>query len=296
MRHKTAVISKSLSPVRRLAYFRFQKVWLWVLVWGTVSSFAIARGQSFENLDFEMGLPGFISVDSALPYWTAKLGDVIQTEVLSPQLIWGQAAIMMAWYSPPYVYPMEGDLSVYLIGAGGTNAVLEQTGLVPIEARSLRFRATLGGTMEPSMEFYVTLGGQAITLYSLGTGQYGGNLSGQTGSVATLAFTAVSSSSGQQYILGLDSIYFSSDEIPLGPARPASISRVGTNIVLRVTHGIGASWCNIERLNDLTGTSRWTKIESFSPPGLGTYLWITPALNFTAAFFRVSTEYPIPGF
>lgn len=295
MRQKTAATSKSLSPVRRLAYFRFQTVWLWVLAWGSVSSFAVAQGQSFWNLDFEMGFPGYTSMEEALPDWTARVGGVVQTEVLSPQSLYGKAAIMMAWYSPP-VYPMEGDLSVYLSGAVGADAVLEQTGLVPIDARSLRFRATLDGTMEPSMEYYVTLGGQAITLYSLGNGQYGGNLSGQTGSVATLAFTAVSSSTGQQSILGLDSIYFSSDEIPLGPARPASISREGTNIVLTVTHGIGASWCNIERLYDLAGTSRWTKVKSFSPPGLGTYLWTTPVLNFTTAFYRVSTEYPIPGF
>ena len=295
MRQKTAATSKSLSPVRRLAYFRFQTVWLWVLAWGSVSSFAVAQGQSFWNLDFEMGFPGYTSMEEALPDWTARVGGVVQTEVLSPQSLYGKAAIMMAWYSPP-VYPMEGDLSVYLSGAVGADAVLEQTGLVPIDARSLRFRATLDGTMEPSMEYYVTLGGQAITLYSLGNGQYGGNLSGQTGSVATLAFTAVSSSTGQQSILGLDSIYFSSDEIPLGPARPASISREGTNIVLTVTHGIGASWCNIERLYDLTGTSRWTKVKSFSPPGLGTYIWTSSVRGSTAAFFRVSTEYPIPGF
>lgn len=294
MRQNKALISNYPLHMRAHASNHLAAPLIWLLVCCFVFPATYTQGQSFENLDFEMGLPGYTSVDDALPYWTASVGGIVQTEVLSPQVLWDQAAIMMAWYAPP-IYPMFGDLSVCLSGAGGTNAVLEQTALVPIDARSLRFSASLYGSMEPPMSFSVTLDGQPITIYDLGNG-YGGNLSGQAGNVATLVFTAYSWSSSHTSILNLDSIYFSAEEIPLGPAKPISISREGTNIVLTVTGGIGASWCNIERLNTLTGTNRWTKVKSFSPPGLGTYLWTTPMLNYTTAFFCVSTEYPIPGF
>lgn len=249
---------------------------------------------SYQNLNFEMGLPGSTSAEDALPNWVAKLDDMVQTEVLGPQILTGQAAIMMAWYSPPFVEPLEGNLSVYLSGAGGTNAVLEQTAYVPVSAQSIRFTADFSGTTVPPATFDVSLGDQLITTYSLGSGQYGGNLSGQAGTVATLAFTAVSSSPDQQSILGLDSIYFSSAEIPAGNARPSSIVRNGSNIVLEVTHGLGATMCHVERLYDLGGTDRWTQVVSFPPPGFGTYVWESPVVDSNTVFYRISTEYSSP--
>ena len=98
--------------------------------------------------------------------------------------------------------PISGQFTAYLqagdaLGGGGpADAALAQTGLVPLLAQSLRFRAQQFGFYGPgSGDLVVTLNGQPLSLITLSTGinytTYAADIHDWAGQTAELRFTAV---------------------------------------------------------------------------------------------------------
>jgi hypothetical protein len=158
-----------------------------------------ARGQSFQNLDFESayGLPGnpgsgeLVSAANALPDWTAYYGPPSNDEPLS--------SITYASNSAPLgavtVVSLLGG-SAALSGEFGIElsdyASISQMGLVPENVGSLQFEA-LGVS---SAEFSLTLGGQNLSYSEISEGSgynvYGANIpADMNGQMEALTFYIV---------------------------------------------------------------------------------------------------------
>jgi hypothetical protein len=190
-----------------------------------------ARAQgTFQNLDFEDAnlspIPagqfgGFVPIASALPDWAGYLGSTPVTQVLQDNYTLGAAEIDII--GPNWGPVIEGQYTVVLepgtatfSGSGGfVSASISQTGVVPENAASLQFKA------ETSTPFSVSMGGDNLSLFPLGTGAnlvtgakytlYGANISGFEGQVETLTITALAGPNNPDYF---DSFNFSTTTVP----------------------------------------------------------------------------------
>jgi hypothetical protein len=203
------------------------------LLLGTVS----APGQgTFQNLGFESatlvpvpGQPPFYYFTQAFPGWTGYVGGVQQGLAVYNQLAMSTAgfSIIDSVYrpleQPAYGGLIEGSYTAVLMsGAAGVNqtaaATFAQTGLVPAGTESLQFRAQLGAH-NPLASFDVTLGGQTLSLVSIGSGTnytlFGADVHAFAGETAELDFivNTYPNQFAAQYLF-LDSIEFSAEAIP----------------------------------------------------------------------------------
>jgi hypothetical protein len=103
---------------------------------------------------------------------------------------------------------------------------LVQSSLVPVDSRSLLFKAYTAGT-----DFSVSLGGVAVPILTLGTFPnytlYGGDISAFAGSIAELRFTAYPNNYPHSTIFALDDIQFSPEAIP----EPGVFGLVGLGVL-----------------------------------------------------------------
>jgi PEP-CTERM motif-containing protein len=184
-----------------------------------------AHGAAFQNLDFESGtlvpIPGDrynrVYFDQAFPGWRGYVGTNQEAAAFhngdflccSAITLWGGAS------HPEYA--IEGTYSVFLHAALGPDSQpadtsIAQTGILPLEARSLLFKArettgpglvSLGGSLLPIIPLSVT------SDYTL----YGADISAWAGREAELRFTAVAPPT-LDHFWGLDAIQFSTTPIP----------------------------------------------------------------------------------
>jgi hypothetical protein len=153
-----------------------------VLAWPCASS-----GQgTFQNLDFELGNPGAITfsdsvpISTALPFWTAEINGVAQTDVgynYFPPGPQGPAGVSLIGPGGAWP-PLDGGYSVLLTG-GNASASISQTGLIPNQAQSLTFEVDEG--LEGGGSLAVLVGGQPLSFSALATEPnytvYGANIS-----------------------------------------------------------------------------------------------------------------------
>jgi hypothetical protein len=179
---------------------------------------------SFQNLDFEAGtvvqIPGFntnrVYFDQAFPGWRGYVGGIQQTVALYNAICLGCSAIGILNSHRPPDDVIEGSLTPVLQGSDLyiADAVLAQTGQVPVGTQSLLFRARVYGRIG------VELGGQSLSLIPVGSGSnyvsYGADISAWAGQEADLRFTAFSTDQplGSSGLFFLDSIEFSTTPIP----------------------------------------------------------------------------------
>jgi len=208
--------------------------WVVGLLCGALS--APAQG-TFQDLDFESatvvpvaGRPGDYEFAQAFPGWTGYIGGVQEGLILYNNLTLSDAglSIIDTAYRPVLGNQSPGGLiqgnytAVLMSGAAGVNqsadATLAQTGLVPLGANSLLFKAHFD-PYNSSGSFGVTLGGQTLSLTPLQAGTnytlYGADIRGWQGKTAALDFTvfAYPQQINADYLF-LDSIQFSDQVLP----------------------------------------------------------------------------------
>lgn len=172
-----------------------------------------APAQAFINLDFEQAVltpvnPGdppdnyYFSVASALPGWTAQIGNSPVSYIhLSPYALDETAVQLVA---PGSGFPaIQGNFSVDLYGAnffsgvGSATASISQTGLVPVDAKSIKF---LVNESFQSIESFptLTLNGTVIPLLTESTSggivTLVGDVSSFAGTTEKLQFSATPTS------------------------------------------------------------------------------------------------------
>jgi hypothetical protein len=159
-------------------------------------------GQAFVNLDFESAnlspIPAgqfgsLVPISDALPGWTGYFtgpgGTGQAAQVLQNNFTTGAASIDILGPYWSYGGIIEGQYTVVLQAqaAFGITISLSQTGLVPVDARSLQFKASVIGP------FSVSLGGETLSLIPLGIGPnytlYGADITPFAGQIENLAIT-----------------------------------------------------------------------------------------------------------
>jgi hypothetical protein len=231
-------------------------------------SILVAQGlcaQQFVNLDFESAnVPhlspeqwggGYVPISDAVPGWTCAIDGVQVIDVLNnngtsggPSLsIWGQRATLVGGV-------LQGSQTVILsAGFGddfGHTISLSQTGLIPLSARSLLFKAAPYDQTTPGPAdglFSVFLGGSSLDYYPLSIGVnytlYGASIPAEfAGTVQSLMFTDASFP-GSWHYEKLDDIQFTADPIP----EPSFISLVALSLALIVLRS--------RRPNKITGAN-----------------------------------------
>ena len=182
---------------------------------------------AFQNLDFEQAnlgadpQPGYVSVASALPYWTVRLGGVQQTEMIYNEQSLGATSVSLveaADGGTDLVYgPIDGNYSVLLQGGISlSSASISQKGWIPWNAQSLLFKAEPG-----DIPLEVEISGQDIpyTAVGLGTpgasgqnyGFFAADVSAWAGETETLTFSALEGGDNNWL---LDDIAFSPNAVP----------------------------------------------------------------------------------
>jgi hypothetical protein len=197
-------------------------------------TFAVAltgtRAAPFQNLDFESAtfvpIPNDphdrVYLSSALPYWTGYIGADQTNAVLHNNFFLGSSGISIQGPTNSYFPILEGSLTPMLQAGtdrlgNPTPVALSQTGLVPLDARSLFFRArasTFGGPNP----FVVTLDGETLSMMPIAVSGdlytlYGGDVSAYAGQTLELRFTALPFTSAG-YNFFLDAIEFSPNPVP----------------------------------------------------------------------------------
>ena len=183
-----------------------------------------AHGASFQNLDFESGAfvpypqgSPTIYFDAAFPGWRGYIGSAPETIAISNTIALSFSTITLY---DAHTLAIDGNLSAGFHAAARfdqqpADVAIAQTGLVPIDAQSLLFRAQTAGD-----GFGVELGGQSLSLVPLLTTPdyvlFGTDISGWAGQESELRFTAFAGNvpglSGTHLVL--DSIQFSTTQVP----------------------------------------------------------------------------------
>ena len=179
---------------------------------------------TFQNLNFEDTNPGLnfglASAASALPYWTAYIGGVQQTEVWYNGVSTGAPQISLLG---PALGPIDGDYSVLLTGSfPASTPSISQTGVIPAGTKTLLFKAVggngaLGVTIDnQSVPFSPIANGPNYTLFAA-------NISAWAGDTEQLTFSALQDTFSINW-WELDDISFSPNAVP----EPTSFALMGT--------------------------------------------------------------------
>ena len=164
---------------------------------------------AFQNLDFELALPdptqppGQVSAAAALPSWTPHIGSNQVSSVYfnSPTLDSSGISVMSS--NSQFGFPaLQGSFSVLLqaglvltpTGSDRVPASIEQTGLIPADAKSIQFQA-FGGFASAGLT--VSLGGQNIDFNAISVSGnvalFAGDVSSFAGQTLELRFLALPS-------------------------------------------------------------------------------------------------------
>ncbi|HZR16311.1 MAG TPA: hypothetical protein VFE51_03210 [Verrucomicrobiae bacterium] len=223
-------------------------------VWSVFVSLVLpiwsASAQGFVNLDFEsatlvpVGAPsGYVQFNQAFPGWTATIVAPLNTNALYDNMNLDSAGISIidakaqllggAVIDGLHTALLQSGLGYTSNGAVVTDTTLSQTGLVPLDTQSLQFKAKT--LFDSSGKFAVTLGGQTLSITTLGSGTnytlYGANVSQWAGQTAQLSFTVFGEKPHvNDEGLFLDDIQFSSQSVSVAPPISLSTSLSGTHI------------------------------------------------------------------
>ncbi len=206
------------------------------LVFALALPLAVMGQGTFQNLDFEAATfpqsqpSGFVSSTSALPSWTVYLGTVQQGQVTFNNPSAGSTWVsLLGTPAGPFPYStIEGNFSVLLQGGvTAPNATVGQTGLIPITAQSVRFKAKPG-----TGALLITFGGVSIPFVSLSAtanyALYGGDISAFAGQSGDLRFSALNQGASGPNDWNLDSIVFSNQQIP----EPGTFGMFGLGVLI----------------------------------------------------------------
>ncbi len=181
---------------------------------------------TFKNLDFESAnlSPAdplsTVPASTGMPGWTVLIGTTSESMILFNDSTLGTSSISILGRGNSLSPVIEGNFMA-LLNAGADPAnnqapadvSLNQTGLLPVNANSILFKAR-GGLAG----FNLAMGGQVIATVPLLTTTdytlYGADVSRFAGKLATLKITALSDVPRGPNVIGLDSISFSPQPIP----------------------------------------------------------------------------------
>jgi hypothetical protein len=181
---------------------------------------AQAQG-TFQNLDFEQAAPvsandpedpDAVTAASALPYWTATIGGVQQTEIDYGGISGGATEVTLIGPATPYyeATAIDGNYSI-LLQAFAATASISQTGLIPAGTQSLLFEVSHGGGPDDLL-----VGTQIVPYYYVASGPnytlVGANISAWAGDTEQLTFSALPYSSPNNWVI--DDISFSPNPLP----------------------------------------------------------------------------------
>jgi hypothetical protein len=205
-----------------------------------------AQGQTaFQDLDFESATlspapvdsstPTYVSISSALPGWSASIGNATVTQVVQNNSTFGQASVDI--FGPNYpsigtglgmgAGTIDGNYTVYLQsganpqgGSVGVNTSIWQTGTIPANSKSLLFDAW---SFNQTATFSVSFGGNSLSpvvISSVPTqpgiapvNVYGVNIAPYAGQTGVLEFTSVFNNQGASWT-EFDDITFSPTAMP----------------------------------------------------------------------------------
>jgi hypothetical protein len=238
------------------------------LSWILLASGAVVHAQAFQNLDFEQAMPvltgdseddRFQDPADVLPHWIVATSESGPGEYYGisynsyghigdwPPLIhvFGGDGASTDFPAPDQFRAVAGNYSA-MLDPRGTWTSLQQTGLIPAGARSLRFSGKLDDEPFPPQMLFpyvdVSLNGMVLPIYELGpvigatyrffqqnpqVFQYGVNIPrGLAGTPAALRFYAA----GSLASLTLDDIHFS----PVAVPEPATLGLIATSALALV--------------------------------------------------------------
>ncbi len=222
-------INHALSSMKKTSNFK------------TVSFFflaclGIAHGQGFVNLGFESativpiaGDPlGRVQFMPAFPGWIGTINGQVQTNALYNNLYLSTPGFALISSTSSIGSPIDGNFTVVLQAhsiVSSAEVSLFQTGLVPADARSLRFLGTTPAGLFQG-QLTVALNGIPTSLSVLedygATALYGADISAFAGQTAQLRFTdAVGVQRNSDFFL--DRIEFS----PVGVPEPSTWALLG---------------------------------------------------------------------
>lgn len=209
---------------------------MFVMLVGAFSVCGMQAQGTFQNLNFELATvplsepaspPGEPTVDVAvaLPGWSVFIGSIQVAEVMYNSQTLDTSAVALFRDNRPAQYPflnvIEGSFSVFLLG-GYVNSIptdtsLSQTGLIPIEARSIQFKTS--SQIGVNRPIVVSIDGQPLSSVPLEvTPEYilrGADVALFSGQIKELRFTIFAPTDGGGGIPGiLDSITFSAEPVP----------------------------------------------------------------------------------
>jgi hypothetical protein len=202
-----------------------------LLIVATCCVLSSARGQSFQNLGFESativpfssGVFTWAEWNPAMPGWIGYLGaNQVNSLFYNDQCL--SACTSLAIIDQPgftFGAPLLGRYSAILSAGvdldGRYEASIAQTGLIPSDAKSVRFLGSFSGT-----GLSVSVSGETLPLYSLNQTAnftvYGADISQFAGQVGELRFTVATDQAtarqGGGGRLVLDFISFSATPVP----------------------------------------------------------------------------------
>jgi len=212
-----------------------KKTTLFAIVASSLGLFP-AGGQPFQNLGFESAT--IVPIDDwsvqwnpAMPGWTGSVRGGNQVSSLFHRDTCLSSCTGIFIIDQPtiramgghLIRPLAGQYSVMLEAGLGFahappyDASIAQTGVIPLDAQSLRFVGLFGGTAPP----VVSLGGQALSLHTFagpGFTLYAADVSAFAGQTAELRFTVTTDHASAQQGRGsawlLDAISFSAVPVP----------------------------------------------------------------------------------
>jgi len=202
---------------------------------------AYAQG-SFQNLGFESATAVQIPDDpfrrinftQAFPGWMGFVGDH-QEAAAGDNGTFICCSLVSLWGGPSNPsLALSGAFSVALHGALGdngqpANTAIAQTGLVPLTAQSLLFRARGVGPWS------VSLAGQTLPLVALSSSAnytvFGAEISAWAGQASELKFTAIALQQQSSFVV-LDAIEFSPEPIP----EPSVVTLIATAALVGLRH------------------------------------------------------------
>jgi hypothetical protein len=201
-----------------------------ILISGLTIVAVQVQGQgTFRNLDFELAqvptsTPAgtLVPTGSAVPFWTAYLGNDQQSTVQYNQLYLGSGSVDLLTSDGPYSMSVfQGRYGVALQaggpfgGGGGGDASISQTGAIPQNALTLLFAASA----PYGAGWTVSVGGQVLPVVQLqqinaNSFIYGADIAAFVGKTEDLKFTALLGTGSPLVNMFLDGIQFSPNSIP----------------------------------------------------------------------------------
>lgn len=208
------------------------------LIASVFSLFVVAgNGQPFGNLGFESAFitnstPTLMSFSTAFPSWQGRFGGVLIGGAWYNSLPLDATALGIyagdtnhAWFWPPIFGKYSAVLQACPIFPPSTDAELAQTGLIPSDAKSVRFAtAPIHLSAPGTWEFSFRINGQSLPYFGVDTqtnyNLWAADISAYAGTVVEIAFRLQSEvlpghpATEVQPAIGLDGISFSAVPIP----------------------------------------------------------------------------------